>query len=312
MYHHYKRKREEEDIIFEKINTYCENNINNINLLNNIKNLPISIKLKENEIKNNMTPRIEKIFTGIYNQKKWLKIYGKLEKCIYMKLKNINSDNFKLLRDKLIQIFNHIIEKYNLNIGVNKKLILDKYVKDQKYMLYLFFNYKENINNIDEQIIINTLIYIIKIFLDHYNIKYDEIYNINNNLEIENDDINYNNNNEYLKDGFVVSDEDEDYDEDYDEDINEEDYDEDINEEDYNEDINEEDYDEDINEEDYDEDINEKNYDKDINNIFIKKYSKKIIEENKEYLQNISINKINSLLDDFINDLKNKIKKFIN
>lgn len=221
-----------------------------------------------------------------------------------MKLKNINSDNFKLLRDKLIQILNHIIEKYNLNIGVNKKLILDKYVKDQKYMLYLFFNYKENINNIDEQIIINTLIYIIKIFLDHYNIKYDEIYNITNNLEIENDDINYN---EYLKDGFVVSDEDNDDEDNDDEDINEEDYNEDDDEnDDDNEDINEYDNDED------DEDINEEDYDEDINNIFIKKYSKKIIEENKEYLQNISINKINNLLDEFINDLKNKIKKFIN
>lgn len=87
MYHHYKRKREEEeDIIFRKIDTYCENNINNIKILNNIKNLPISIsgKFKENEIKNNITPRIEKIFTGIYNQKKWLKLYGKLEKCIYI------------------------------------------------------------------------------------------------------------------------------------------------------------------------------------------------------------------------------------
>jgi len=295
MYHHYKRKREEEDIIFGKIDTYCENNINNVKTLNNIKNLPISIsgKFKENKIKNNITPRIEKIFTGIYNQKKWFKSYGRLEKCIYMKLKNIDSDKLKLLRDKLVQIFNYIIKKYNLNIGVNKKLILDKYVKDQKYMLYLFFNYKENINNIDEQIIIYTLINIIKIFLEHYNIKYDEINNITNNLEIENDDINYNDKNEYLKDGFVVSDENEDDDEDI------------------NEDYDEDDDDEDINEEDYDED-NEYDEDEDINNIFIKKYSKKIIEENKEYLQNISINKINNLLNDFINDLKNKIKKFIN
>ena len=275
----HKRKREHN--IINIIDTYCDNNINDIKLLNNINKLPISIsgECKSNiiDINTKMTPRIKNVFNGTYNEGVWKELYNNLEYCIFIQLYDINSHKLKKLRDYLVQIFNHINNKYDLNIGFNKQLKLKKFVQDEKYMLYIFFNYKQKNNYTD--IIIKTLKNILKIIIHYSNIKYDEkkIYDVDNN--------------EYIHDDFVVS----------------------------NEDLDESDEDLDESYEDLDESY-ENNNDKENkeintnyndNNIF-KKYTELIIKENKEYLQNISINKINSLLDDFINDLKNKIKKFIN
>ena len=317
----HKRKREHN--IINIIDTYCDNNINDIKLLNNINKLPISIsgECKSNiiDINTKMTPRIKNVFNGTYNEGVWKELYNNLEYCIFIQLYDINSHKLKKLRDYLVQIFNHINNKYDLNIGFNKQLKLKKFVQDEKYMLYIFFNYKQKNNYTD--IIIKTLKNILKIIIHYSNIKYDEkkIYDVDNN--------------EYIHDDFVVSNEDldesdEDLDESY-EDLDESDEDldesyEDLDESDEDldesyEDLDKSDEDLDESYEDLDESY-ENNNDKENkeintnyndNNIF-KKYTELIIKENKEYLQNISINKINSLLDDFINDLKNKIKKFIN